>query len=190
MNAVVQFLSQARSRSKENSDSLELLHQHGKYGVCIGLLRQELDTLIRLSYLWHEDTSEEEAIRLMQQSVAGTLWSKLTPNGKTIRITDREMVNLASHLGGWELAIYEFGSKLIHLSDFHLYDSIDPVAGLTAEAREMLGGYMAFHHGWRGTDLTFKDLIDNLPKIMKKLTDNVEFYIEELEERYVPAAAP
>lgn len=180
----VKFLSLAKARTEENSSAFALLYGAEKHGVCIGLLRQELDTLIRLCYLWQPTTSDEEAARLMSLTLEGQEWKILGPKGKLERLTDRRMVDLASHLGGWEQLIYKFGCKLIHLSDAHLYETEDPVALLPVEDRTALVGYLSSYHGYAGSTSSIQQVISYLPQIMQKLQSNIGFYIAELEVRF------
>jgi hypothetical protein len=185
MYSLNDFLAQARTRSIENSSSFDLLYQHKKYAVCIGLLRQELDTLIRVSYLWHDEVSTDKVKALLSLSSQGKEWGEINLKGKFVRITDREMVTLASHLGGWEQLIYNYGCKLIHLSNFHLHESKDPVASLEKSERDTIVEYLKFYHQYPKDDLTFSVIIDYLPKVMEKLLGNTEFFIKELEDRHV-----
>jgi len=53
------FVSVVRARSIENNDAFELLYKSKFYTVCIGLLRLELDTLLRLCFLWRPETASE-----------------------------------------------------------------------------------------------------------------------------------
>ena len=184
MTVATNFLGQAEARSQEHRDAFNLLFAAKLYGVCVGLLRQELDTLIRLCYLWRLDTSNAEAVRLMQLSIDGSDWKITNAKGKIVRVRDREMVELATHLGGWEKVIYEFGCKLIHLSDAHLYRTQDPLRILTDADRMAIVGYLRSYHSYPGQSVSFHDLIDYLPKVFEKLAGNVSFYVEELRARY------
>ncbi len=120
------FLSQAKQRSNENEKSFKLLVDNECYGVAIGLLRQELDTLIRLCYLWSPETTNDVANSLIEKSVNGEQWRVVNHNGKSVKVFERDMLDLSSSLGGWENVIYSFGCKLIHLTDYHLYKTEDP----------------------------------------------------------------
>jgi hypothetical protein len=189
METSEQFLSLVKARSEENAAAFALLHANKLHGVCIGLLRQELDTLIRLCYLWQSSTSDEEALRLMSLSINGQEWKILGPKGKFERLGDKKMVGLASHLGGWEQLIYNFGCKLIHLSNAHLYETEDPVALMSEQEQEALTGYLRSYHGHSGNAASIKEVIYYLPKVMEKLGGNVGFYVEQLEERFRGKAA-
>lgn len=63
------FLAGAKARSLENRKSFGLLYDQGCHGVCIGLMRQELDTLLRLSFLWRPETAADVAVSLMEKTV-------------------------------------------------------------------------------------------------------------------------
>lgn len=177
------FLDQVKNRSIENKRAFRLLFESNLYGVAIGILRQELDSLIRLSYLWIPETSVEVAQSLVEKSVSGDKWKVVNHKGKEVKLTDRDMLNLASHLGGWEQTIYMFGCKLIHLSDYHLYLDKDPFETIPQSEKEEIIGYLLAYHNYPKTDICFDDLVDYLPKVMDKLSDNVEFYIEELPDK-------
>ena len=76
------FIRQVGFRQDENRKSFYLLYDKKIYGVCIGLLRQELDTLIKLCYLTHENTTENERNRLMEMSLSGEHWNRITQSRK------------------------------------------------------------------------------------------------------------
>lgn len=99
-------------------------------------------------------------------------------------LRDADMLCLASFLGGWEKVVYAFGCKAIHLSDLHAYKSNDPILSVSTEERDEVIGYLKSYHGYHKQTISMADLYDFLPKVMQKLADNVEFYLEELGERY------
>lgn len=178
------FLQIVKDRSIENIESFQLLYRNEKYSVCIGLLRQELDSLLRLCYLWRPETASNDATSLMQDSIQGRKWLYRNHVGKRISLRDADMLEFASFLGGWEKLVYMFGCKAIHLSDLHAYRDHDPFLSISMETRDQVIGYLKSYHGYCKPTISMTDLYEYLPSVMKKLTDNVEFYIEELEERY------
>jgi len=177
------FLDQVKNRSDENKKAFKILLDSKLYGVAIGLLRQELDSLIRISYLWQPETPVVVAQSLIEKSARGELWKVVNHNGKEVKVTDRDMLNLASHLGGWEQTIYSFGCKLIHLSDHHLYLDKDPFDTISNTEKEDIIGYLSAYHEYSKSNICFTDLVEYLPKIMGKLADNVRFYIDELPDK-------
>ena len=98
------------------------------------------------------------------------------------------MLRFASFLGGWENLVYRFGCKAIHLSDLHAYQTHDPLASASAVTKEEVIGYLKSYHAYGKQTICMDDLNAYLPKVMEKLTGNVAFYIEELEERYANGA--
>ena len=62
MNYLEKFSAQINARTLENTEAFEVLFDKQLYGVCIGLLRQELDTLMRLTYLNTLEDNNEKII--------------------------------------------------------------------------------------------------------------------------------
>jgi len=185
MNYVDSFVKQVKARCSENSEAFELLYDAQKYGVAIGLLRQELDTLIRLSYLLHEDTSKDVGFKLIDKSVNGKPWKRLNHNGKEVRLLDRSMLELASHLGGWEQIVYSFGCKLIHLSGYHLYKKRDPFNDIKEKEKNEIISYLEKYHSYPHGEINFTLLVPYLPKIWGKISSNNDSYLEDLTLKYV-----
>lgn len=64
------YISLIQNRSEENKIALNLLFAQGLFGNCISILRQELDSFIRVMYLGRiSDFDERE--RLMSQTLSG-----------------------------------------------------------------------------------------------------------------------
>ncbi len=178
------FHAQAKSRSIENQKAFEVLMDNGCYGVAAGLLRQELDTLIRVAYLCDEDIDVEFGRQLIKDSVEGRRWKKINIKGKYVPITDREMVNLAKHLGGWEGYVYDFGCKFIHLSNAHYYEFADPIEDLATEDKDLIISYLKDKHDYPHKELTFELVKPFLPNVMKKITENIDCLSEDFLFRY------
>lgn len=118
LNVFIRILKQ---RSNENTASILLLHGQGYFGTCVSLLRQELDSLIRVCYL-HTLKDNAEIDRLINDTISGVEWEKM---GK--RITDRKMVNIASQYNHWAPEVYDFGNCFTHLTNFHDYKKKRPI---------------------------------------------------------------
>jgi hypothetical protein len=155
--------------------------RNGSFSVAVGLLRQELDSLIRVAYLSEQGASSQTARALMADSVNGNQWTTATANGRYRRITDREMLDIAAHLGGWVEIIYLFGCKLIHLSDMHDYEVSDPFAKLSNQTRQEIITYLHDYHGYPYPDIDQPKFEAYLPKVMQKLIENVTYYVAEIE---------
>ena len=177
-----EFCKIVKSRSKENAEAFNLMIEKGYIGVAISLLRQELDSLIRVSYLHEKGITTHHSLNLINDFLDGKQWKKENSRGKKIRITDREMVNLAIELGGWIEIIYTFGSKLIHLSDIHGYKESDPFKNVSIEDKNSILNYLVNYHNYPYSTIDIKKLSEYLPHVMKKLIDNTEYYILEIEK--------
>ncbi|AXQ24000.1 hypothetical protein BEN71_18960 [Acinetobacter wuhouensis] len=166
MSDLEKFSMQVTERTKENYKAFELLFDKQLYGVCIGLLRQELDTLIRLNYLnVLEDNNKK--IEIITKSVEKGLW------GLNKRISDAEMKkNIPNNLG-WANNVYEFGSRFIHLSGFHLYKLEDPITKIHTDELNKIIGYLEDKHGFKKVEnLNFQHLLNYLPDVMEKIIEN------------------
>lgn len=171
-----QFLRAARFRSEQNKAALDLLLKAHIYAIAIGLLRQEIDTFVRLVYLQSVDAPL--ANELIAQFVRGERWSR-----KKKLITDGEMVELAQAKHFWVEKAYRFGCKLIHLSDFHDYQSVDPFTTIPTSDKRTIMNFLRDYHGYRENDIDLPRFIELLPKVMVKIRGKVEKYCDALERR-------
>jgi hypothetical protein len=171
-----------QNRTKENMKSVAILINSGNYSVAIGLLRQEIDTFVRLVYLGK--VSDDEAKRLVNDLVDGKQWQHKF--GKSGRITDREMVNEAKQKYFWVEIAYEFGCKLIHLSEIHDYENIDPFTRISFKDKNEIISYLKSYHGYSETNIDIERFITFLPSVMKKIQDKVIDYNNQLLTRLKP----
>lgn len=179
INILEKFIKQVNARSEENKKSFDLLYEQKCYGVCIGIIRQELDSLQRVNYLidWERGYQlRHNAFDLVKNSVKLGEWKFLNSKGKMQNVKDWEM--LAQ--GGWEEIAYDFGCGLIHLSNKHLYRDFDPVISMEKEEKEKIIGYLNFYHGFDKREINMNDIIEYLPKIYNKIYENIESLLEEI----------
>lgn len=178
MNILENFIKQVNARSAENKKSFDLLYQQECYGVCIGIMRQEIDTLQRVNYLidWENYQLRQNAFDLVKNSVQLGEWKFLNSNRKMQKVKDSEMLKE----GGWEAIVYSFGCGLIHLSDKHLYRDFDPVIKMGNKEKERIIGYLSSYHGFDGEEINMNDIIRYLPKIYEKIYENIEVNIGEI----------
>ena len=171
------FCRQVRERSRENRKALALLHDAELYGSVIGILRQELDSMIRVIFLLSISNSARRN-SLIEDAVNGRIWKENTKG----RITDREMINLADKLHGWSRSVYRFGCAFIHLSSLHDYRERDPMNELSPEERNDLLQHLRNYHGGPASDAaTFRDIVCYLPNVFEKVAGNLEYYLNQLE---------
>jgi len=135
--------------------------------------------MIRVIYLLSvEDRAQRR--KLIEASVEGRQW---THNGTRRRITDHEMVELASTLQGWTRSVYRFGCAFVHLSSFHDYRERDPMAMISPDERTAILDHMRYYHGGPcGVGVSFQDMLPYLPRVFDKIADNLECYVTTLEE--------
>ena len=172
------FCRQVRKRSQENQEALLLLHRNALTGNIMGVLRQELDSMVRCVFLLSV-TDRQYRERLLHDSVIGNPWR--TKDSKH-KVTDREMVALSSRLHGWTQNVYAFGCRFIHLSAFHDYSDRDPFELLTPEDRRDIAHYLGHYHHVVMDDTTkLRDIERVLPAVFEKISANLECYVRDLE---------
>ncbi len=172
------FMRQIRSRSAEHLRAMELLASENLAGQMIAILRQELDSMVRVIYLLAQ--SPERQKLLIDASVRGEKWTR---EGSRARVTDREMVDLGQALRGWTQSVYKFGCAFIHLSNLHDYNDRDPLLQLPSEERRDVIEHCRFYHGGPSRDdASFDELVQYFPAILRKISGNLAFYLKELEQ--------
>jgi len=177
MSSLAIFLRQVRSRSLEHQRAMKLLADAGLAGQMVAVLRQELDSMIRVIYLLTQSPERREL--LIDASVRGEKWSQETSRAK---ITDKEMVEIAQTLQGWTQSVYKFGCAFIHLSGLHDYNDRDPLSQLPAEERRDILEHCRYYHGGPASSTErFEDLVPYLPRVLEKIAGNLECYLEALE---------
>jgi hypothetical protein len=174
------FLRTVRARSDEHWSSLEVLLRENKLAVATGLLRQEIDTFVRLVYL--ESLDDETAAGLIVDFMQGKQWTRKIGT-KKCRITDREMVNAAKASYFWVEIAYEFGCKLIHLSKIHDYRSVDPFSTISPDDKRTIINFLRAYHQYQRHDIDLPCFVGVLPKVMEKIRGKVDNYSSALEKR-------
>lgn len=178
MNYLTDFCRQIRSRSKEHKIAILLLHENDVTSQVVAILRQELDSMIRVIYLLTIADQEYRA-DLIRASVEGTPWKQKNSQHK---ITDREMVNMANQLQGWTESVYKFACGFIHLSNFHDYKERDPLAMISPTEKDAILKHMRYYHGGpQNSNPKFSDLVTYFPRVFEKISENLECYLELLE---------
>ncbi|CAN5878246.1 hypothetical protein BH23GEM7_BH23GEM7_07080 [soil metagenome] len=155
-----------------------MLAVHDLPGQMVSILRQELDSLVRVVFLLSQS---DRAYRhtLIEDSVSSRRW--LRPNSRQ-PVTDREMVELTDTLHGWTKSVYSFGCAFIHLSSFHDHQVRDPLDQVSDRERNAILGHLRYYHGDpNGPSPRFTDVVPLLPMVFEKIADNLECYVEDLE---------
>jgi len=178
MDYVEKFCRQIRSRSAEHRQAVRLLQPADVPSQIVAILRQELDSMIRVIYLLTISDNDRRA-ELIRASVEGRNWTKA---GSSRRITDRDMLDVANRLHGWSESVYRFGCGFIHLSRFHDYRERDPMETIRADEKETILKHMHYYHGGLlFPNPGFRDLIPYLPRVFEKISANLECYLHDLE---------
>ena len=174
--AIEIFLRQVLSRSSDHRQSMRVLTEANIPSQMVAILRQELDSMVRVIYLLSQ--AMPRRLMLIGAAVKGERWTQLAGNG---RVTDREMIELAQQLQDWTRSVYKFGCAFIHLSDLHDYNDRDPLELRLATERDDILGHCRHYHGGPAPDRSaFSDLVPYLPMALKKISDNLEYYLEQL----------
>ena len=90
---------------------MRLMFGNHLLGQMVAILRQELDSMIRVIYLL-SISDQIYRRQLIEASINGQQW---TVKGKKTRITDKEMADLAGTLHGWTASIYKLAVPCIYL---------------------------------------------------------------------------
>jgi hypothetical protein len=171
-----------RNRSEENRRAMHCFPMpHGVLSPAFSILRQELDSMIRVIYLLAIKNLPERR-RLIQQTLCGQKWQVKSPKGKYRNVTDREMVDLAQELQGWTQSVYRFGCAFTHLSDFHNHFARNPFDGLSPEEKyHVLSHMRSYHGGPQNDNPNMRELAMYVPMVFDKIAGNLECYLGHLE---------
>lgn len=176
MENTAQFCKIVRQRSLENKQAIDLLSRTGLTGQVMAVLRQELDSMVRVIFLLSQTIDERN--HLIRLTLSGQKW-KLRNNAQ---VTDKQMVELADKLNGWTKSVYKFGCAFIHLSTFHDYTFNDPFENLGLDEINSIKTHLNYYHGFPLTDgLTMRSISFYLPSVFNKIESNLESYFQNLE---------
>ncbi len=177
MENTEEFCQLVRQRTQENKKAIELLSENRLTGQVISILRQELDSMVRVIYLLSHPI--EERNHMINLTLTGQKW-RLRNRGQ---VTDRLMVDLADSLNGWTNSVYKFGCAFIHLSDFHNYLINDPFKNLNSEETHSIKRHLNHYHGFPlETELTLQSTVEYLVPVFNKISSNLKCYISNLEK--------
>jgi hypothetical protein len=171
------FCRQVRARFAENRLAIDALRTLP--GPVASVLRQELDSLVRVVFLLSQGDRQYRGA-LIADSVAWRRWRRLNSRQP---VTDREMVELTDTLHGWTKSVYAFGCAFIHLSNLHAHQVRDPLDQISEGERDAILAHLRYYHGGpNGSSPRFSDVVPFLPMVFAKIADNLECYLKELEQ--------
>lgn len=134
--------------------------------------------MVRVIYLLAQ--RPDRRLSLLEASVEGRKWSQ---EGSRASVTDKEMVDLSQNLRGWTQSVYKFGCAFIHLSGLHDYNDRDPLEQLPSQERDdILRHCRSYHFGPNERDPKFAHLVPYLPRVLEKISANLECYLGDLEK--------
>ncbi len=173
------FCRAVRARSYEHKEAIELLIRGGVTSQVISILRQELDSMVRIIYLLQLNDSIYRN-RLIKDTLIGKQWRH---KGSSKKVTDRDMVDVANTLHGWTKSVYAFGCAFIHLSNLHDYNDTELFDLISTEDRNSIVTHMNRYHGsLTGVGVRFRELIPYLPMVFDKIASNLECEVQSLEK--------
>lgn len=176
------FCRQVRARSAELQEAMAFAADRGLISIAVALLRQELDSLVRVMYLLAQ-SDRAERTRLVADAVNGVRWQTRTASGKTEWVTDKLMVEIADGFSGWARNVYRFGCAVIHLSNLHDHQARDPFQSLEFEDREVVSFQLNHYHGANlSSSSTFTDVAPWIPAVLGKVSTSLDQYLKYLEE--------
>lgn len=171
------FCNIVKSRSEENAKTIKLLYENKLYGNCVSILRQELDSMVRVLFLLTCEQSQR--IMFIKQTLNNEKWH----NGRRI-ITDYLLLKNVLNMYGWAKNVYLFGCSFIHLSASHNYTQEDPFLKLSREELKAIKNFMVQYHNFsQEQDITFITMQPYLLKIFEKISDNLKCYLETLNNK-------
>ncbi|HYA43660.1 MAG TPA: hypothetical protein VEF34_20340 [Syntrophobacteraceae bacterium] len=176
------FCDMIRNRTDENRRAIKYFSSPNVVlSPAFSILRQELDSMIRVIYLLAV-TDLTERQRLIDSTLQGKKWKSQTSNGKWRDVTDRDMVDLAQHLQGWTQSVYKFGCSFVHLSDFHNHITQNPFDKLMDSEKQDILNHMRYYYGGPSHNVPdMSELSFYVPQIFEKISSNLECYLKDLE---------
>ena len=179
-NTNQKFIELIKKRSEENNKAIKMLFDQSLIGNCLSILRQELDSFIRIIYLGRlSDFIDRE--RLMQQTLNDEKWTLLTSNNKWRQITDRDMIEKSTQIKGYIKYVYKFGCAFIHLSNFHNYKEENPFNKLNSFEKNDVKKYLNQYHSFPiENELTVENISNYVICIFDKISGNMSCYYDEI----------
>jgi len=171
------FCRSVRARSNEHRRALGVLAPENLYVPMASVLRQELDSMIRVIFLLERPS---DRVHLLEQFASHQKWTREIGGS---RISDAQMKEVANRLRGWTASVYAFGCAFVHLTNMHDYASSDPFQTMDLDSRTAILQHLrAYHQGAPSSDdVTFLDIAPMMPNVLEKIASNLECYLQKLE---------
>ncbi|MET7398042.1 hypothetical protein ABZS66_31580 [Dactylosporangium sp. NPDC005572] len=174
------FAKATEERSAEHRKAITTAVGNKWWSIAGSLLRMELDSLIRVSYL---RAHSNDRAQILFACAAGLGFGIPKQDGAGIkRIPDSVMVPR----GGWEQRVYDFGNRFVHLTEAHNYTERDPFLALPEVDRKAIVEYLDHYHGGKSgvkdlsVDSPFDDVAQYAPHVLAKIAANIRHGVEAL----------
>ncbi len=173
---VDQFCRIIQERSTEHNAAAQLLFPQKLYGQMISILRQELDSMIRIIFLTTQ--SPTNRLHYINQTLKNEKW---TLPGTRTQITDRQMVDFANTLYGWPQSVYKLGCAFIHLSVMADYKHTNPFLQLSISEQNDIKQHLHNYHQFPlNEDLSVDTVGPYLLKVIEKVSNNLSYEIQRI----------
>jgi hypothetical protein len=101
-------------------------------------------------------------------------------------LTDRKMVDIARQYNHWAPEVYQFGNSFTHLTNYHDFKNTDPLLQLDANRKATIRHYLHTYHFFPNDGaITFERVVPFIPKVARKVSDNLNSYLNDLENQRV-----
>lgn len=177
MTTTEKFCQILRERSIENLSAGRIVFDNELYGQVISILRQELDSLVRVIFLLDKNLTVRQ--HYIGQTLSNIKWT--LPDSRAV-VTDRQMVDLSDMLYGWTKSVYKLGCAFVHLSPMANYKNDDPFQNLPSDEIVDIKQHLHVYHSFPlDEELTMQTIIPYLMRVLDKVYSNLNSYIDNLE---------
>ena len=174
MNNLEKFCSIVKKRSEENAQSIKLLYENKLYGNCVAILRQELDSMVRVLFLLSQPPNIRE--QLINQTLNNEKWKI---GNKQIK--DFMLVDSVINFHGWARNVYYFECAFIHLSSYSNYFDEDIFNTISKPEKEVIKNFMVQYQEFpQNLELNFETIKPYILKIFDKINGNLACHLEDL----------
>lgn len=171
-SSLADFIELAKKRNADHIEAFRRLV--GMPSQQAGIIRYEIDTLIRVAYVFSLSLPDREVF-----------CAKFFESGKFCdissgkRLTDKVLVD---RIQGWESFAYQVGCGFAHLSYLHSEKPCFDLSKILGVGSSQTEKYLnEYHNRPIVGHLQLGTVLPYLPAVFEKIYGNTQYYIEELE---------